>query len=65
MSLHEHLPRMARDPRDANVACRSLQAFGQALLKQLLQSAMMGGVFLIAMYFSGQKMPWQTDSGGV
>ena len=56
---------MARDPRDANVACRSLQAFGQALLKQLLQSAMMGGVFLIAMYFSGQKMPWQTDSGGV
>ena len=52
-------------PRDADAACRSLQAFGQALLKQLLQSAMMGGVFLIAMYFSGQKMPWQSDDRGV
>ena len=45
-------------------AFHALQVFGKALLKQLLQSAMMGGVFLIAMYFGGQKMPWQTDPGG-
>ncbi len=39
-----------------------LQAFGRALAKQLLQSVVMGVVFLIAMYFSGQRMPWQTSS---
>ena len=38
-----------------------LQAFGRALAKQLLQSALMGLVFLIAMYLSGQPMPWQSS----
>lgn len=35
------------------------QAFRRALAKQLLQSALMGLVFLIAMYLSNQPMPWQ------
>ena len=39
-----------------------LQAFGRALAKQLLQSVVMGVVFLIAMYFSGQRMPWQAST---
>jgi len=36
-----------------------LQAFGRAIAKQLLQSVLMGGVCLLAMYLGGQTMPWQ------
>ncbi|BDA45387.1 probable serine/threonine-protein phosphatase 6 regulatory ankyrin at N-terminal half [Coccomyxa sp. Obi] len=38
------------------------RAFGKAMMRQLLQTALMGVAFLVAMHFSGQQMPWQRHS---
>ena len=39
------------------------QVFGLALLQQMLRSGSLALVFLVALWLTGQRMPWQGEPG--